>query len=197
MKYIQALMIAFVLFVSAASAQTFNYDPAHTHAYFRADHLGISYTFGRFNEMMATLTYDADDVSNSSLTISILTESVDTGVDLEGIDFDGARRNGHLSSPDFFDAAQFPTIDFVSSSISPTDDPDVFNVTGNLTMHGVTNEITTTVTKTGEASNPQGKKLIGFYTEFTIDRTDYGMNNLLDLTGPEILVMFSFEGVEE
>ena len=190
------LVVTLALF-GAASAQTFASDPAHTFALFRANHAGVSYAFGAFDELTATLEYDEEAIENSSLEFSILTESVDSGKDLEDVEFDGARRDGHLISPDFFDAAQFPTIDFVSTSIAPTDEENVFEVTGDLTMHGVTNEVTTSVERIGSSQNQQGQATIGFYTEFMIDRTDYGMNNLLEAAGPEILLMVGFEGVAQ
>lgn len=196
-RYYISILLGLSFLGTALAQTTYRYDPSHTHAYFRADHLGISYTFGRFNEMDATLVYDADNLDASSIEFIILTESVDTGIDLPDNDFDGARRNGHLRSPDFFDAAQFPTLTFVSKSISATDQENMFEVVGDLTIHGVTNEINIMVEKTGEAQNQQGQALIGFYTEFDIDRTDYGMTNLLQASGPMVRIMLSFEGVAQ
>jgi len=193
----QFLFVALLALFGAASAQTFASDPAHTFALFRANHAGVSYAFGMFDELTATLEYDAEAVENSALEFSILTESVDTGTDLEGVEFDGARRDEHLRSPDFFNAAQFPTIDFVSTSITPTDEENVFEVTGDLTIHGVTNEVTTTVERIGTGQTQQGQQTIGFYTEFMIDRTDYDMNNLLQAAGPDILLMVGFEGIAQ
>ncbi len=197
MKTIRNIIISLGLLAllgSAFAQTTYVIDGPHTHAVFRANHLGIAYTFGRFNEMDATVVYDAEDLAASSIEFIILTESVDTGPDLEG-NYDGAARNGHLRSPDFFDAAQFPTLTFVSKSISATDTENMYEVVGDLTIHGVTNEVTTMVEKTGEAVNQQGAPLIGFYTEFDIDRTDYGMTNLLQASGPNVKIMLSFEGV--
>jgi len=188
MKSLKLLVVGLLLLAfGTASAQTFTSDPAHTHVVWRADHLGISYTFGRFNEIMATLEYDAANPEEGSIEFSILTESVDSVTE---------RRDDHLRSPDFFDAAQFPTIDFASKNITAVDDTN-FEVVGDLTVHGVTQEVTLNVEKTGEGQNQNGDALVGFYTEFTIDRTEYGMNNLLQATGPEILIMASFEGVAQ
>ena len=193
----QFLLVASLALFGAASAQTFASDPAHTFALFRANHAGVSYAFGAFDELTATLEYDEAAPENSSFEFSILTESVDTGKDLEGVEFDGARRDEHLRSPDFFNAAQFPTIDFVSTSIAPTDEENVFEVTGDLTIHGVTNEVTTSVERIGTGQTQQGQQTIGFYTEFMVDRTDYDMTNLLGAAGPEILLMVGFEGVAQ
>lgn len=182
--------------VSAASAADFVSDPAHTFAVWRATHAGVSYTFGAFDELTANLTYDAAAPEDSTIEFTILAESVDSGTDLPETENDGATRDGHLRSPDFFDVAQFPTIDFVSTNVTAVDE-ETLEVTGDLTLHGVTNEVTFEVEKTGEGQNQNGQALVGFYTEFMIDRTDYGMNNLLQATGPDVLMMISFEGVEQ
>ena len=188
MEPLKLLIVGLLLSAfGAASAQTFVSDPPHTHVVWRANHADVSYTFGRFNEIMATLEYDAANPEEGSLEFSILTESVDSNTE---------RRDDHLRSPDFFDAAQFPTIDFVSKSVTAVDDTNL-EVTGDLSVHGVTKEVTLNVEKTGEGQNQNGDALVGFYTEFTIDRTEYGMNNLLQATGPEILIMASFEGVAQ
>ncbi len=190
------LALAFLFFASPVAAQTFAADPVHSYVLARAKHLDVSYSFARFNQLMATLSYDAADPSNSSIVFSVAAESIDTGVENPEIEFDAARRNGHLRSPDFFDAAQFPTIDFTSTSVSAADEENVLEVTGNLTLHGVTNQIAIQVEKTGEGVNQGGKKLIGFYTEFTINRSDYNMTDIGSIS-EEVLLMISFEGIEQ
>ena len=188
MKMLRLLVLGLIISAfGLVAAQTFTSDPPHTHVVWRANHAGVAYTFGRFDEITATLNYDAANPEEGSIEFSILTESVNSGTD---------RRDDHLRSPDFFDAAQFPTIDFVSKSVTAVDDNN-FEVVGDLTVHGVTKEVTLNVEKTGEGTNQNGNALVGFYTEFTIDRTEYGMNNLLQATGPEIVIMASFEGVAQ
>ncbi len=188
--------LAFLVFASPALAQTFAADPVHSYVLARARHLDVSYSFARFNELTATLGYDAANPGNSSIVFSVLAESIDTGVARADTEFDAERRNGHLRSPDFFDVARFPTIDFVSTSVSVTDQANVLQVTGDLTLHGVTRPISIIVEKTGEGTNQAGKKLIGFYTEFTINRSDYGMTDIGSI-GEEVLLMVSFEGIEQ
>ena len=114
MKTIRNLVIAFGLFgiFAIASAQTsYEVDPGHTSAYFRTGHLGVSYAFGRFDETAGTLVYNAENPEQSSLEFLILVESVNTNIE---------QRDGHLKSPDFFDAAQFPAISFTSTNIATT-----------------------------------------------------------------------------
>ena len=188
--------LTFLIFASPVLAQTFAADPVHSYVLARARHLDVSYSFARFNELMATLNYDAANPSNNSIEFTVLAESIDTGVARPDMEFDAVKRNGHLRSPDFFDAAQFPTIDFVSTSVSAINEENMLEVTGNLTLHGVTNQITTMVEKTGEGVNQGGKQLIGFYAEFTINRSDYGMTDIGSI-GEEVLLMISFEGIEQ
>ena len=180
--------------VTPTLAQTFVSDPVHSYVLARAKHANVGYSFARFNTHQATLSYDATNPSNSSITFSVLAESIDTGVAIEGMEFDPVRRDGHLRSPDFLDTALYPTIDFVSTSVSGQG--DMLQVTGNLTLHGVTREVTVDVEKTGEGTNQGGKKLIGFYAEFTINRSDYNMNDIGSI-GDEITLMVSLEGVEQ
>jgi polyisoprenoid-binding protein YceI len=184
-KYLAAAVVLAVLSVTSAQT-TYDFDPAHTSANFRAFHAGTGYTYGRFDEYEGTLVYAPEALDESSFEFFINAESVNTN---------NGQRDDHLRSPDFFNVAQFPTLEFVSTAVAATDDANVYEVTGDLTIHGVTNEVTVMVEKTGENTNAQGNAIIGFLTEFTVDRTDYGMTNLLGAAGPMIDVIFSFEGV--
>ncbi len=188
MKKVVMLLVAALAFGTFGHAQTFNSDSAHTFAVFRILHAGVGYTYGTFDELSGVLTYDGEDVSNSSLSFEIIVDSVDTN---------NERRDGHLTSPDFFDSAQFPTIDFSSTSVSAGADEGTFVVTGDLSIHGVTNEVTVDVIQTGEGTNRDGKMLLGYHTTFDINRTDYGMSNLLQAAGETVTIMLSFEGIEQ
>lgn len=196
MKHIRNILISFGLLalVSTGFAQSFELDPVHTHADFRVKRVDVSYLLGRFDELAGTVTYDADNVANSSIELLILTESVSTGAPIEGNEFDATRRDGHLKSPDFFDAAQFPTLSFTSTSVADAGD-NMLEVTGDLTVHGVTNEVTVMVEMTGTGEDQQGNSLIGFYTEFNINRSDYGMTNLLPVAGDEVLIRIAMLGI--
>lgn len=186
------LIVLIVLLATVAMAQTtYQQDASHTSVIFAANHAQVGYTYGRFNESDGTLEYDAANPENSSFVFTIITESVDTN---------NTDRDDHLRGGDFFNANQFPTIDFVSTSITATGD-DTFDVTGNLTLHGETQEVTMPVTMTGTGTNRQGKAIIGFHSEFAIDRTDFGMNNLRQADGgpvaDRIMLIVSFEGVAQ
>jgi len=188
MKKAVLVLVTALLFGTFGNAQTFNSDPTHTFSVFRIMHAGIGYTYGSFDEISGVLNYDADDISNSSFSFEIIVDSVDTNSE---------RRDGHLTSPDFFDSAQFPTIDFSSTSVAAGADEGTFVVTGDLSIHGVTNEVTVDVIQTGEGSNRDGKMILGYHTTFDIDRTEYGMDNLLQAAGETVTIMLSFEGIEQ
>ncbi|MCA9835378.1 MAG: YceI family protein [Trueperaceae bacterium] len=199
MKKIFSLIASLALFalLSAGFAESFNLNPVETHALFRIKRANTSFLFGRFDELSGSLSYDVENPEASSIEFLALTESVSTGIENPDNDFDAARRDGHLRSPDFFDAAQFPTLSFVSKSVAATDDPNILEVTGDLTIHGVTNEVTVMVEKTGEGQDQQGNAMVGFYTEFNINRSDYGMTNLEQLAGDEVLIMISLLGMAQ
>ena len=175
------LLTATVLFgaASPALAQNYELDPGHTSVYFKIKHLDVSYVFGRFNDVEGQYTLGDDP----SFQFTVQTESVDTG---------NQKRDDHLRSPDFFNAKQFRTITFQSTSVSETDDG--YEVTGDLTLHGQTNEITVPLEKVGEGEDPWGGYRTGFATEFTIKRSDYGMDQMLEMVGDEVTLMISFEG---
>ena len=149
---------------TALAPNTYAIDNGHSAVLFSADHLGIGRVWGRFNEISGSITYDDAKPSASSIEVSIDAASVDTNSD---------GRDDHLRKPDFLSAGEFPTIDFKSKSVKK--DGDGLKVTGDLTLHGVTKEITADVTHMASGDDPWGNVRVGFEARFTIDRTDYGM----------------------
>lgn len=185
-KSIVALPLLFV-FAAVVRSDGYAVDPAHTSLTFKIQHLGISWVYGRFNDVTGAFTLDRDDPSKSSLELSVKTESVDTG---------NAARDKHLKSPDFFNAAQYPTISFKSTSIKPV--AGGLEVTGDLTLHGQTKPVTV-VLKGGdrEAEFPKGTKRVGFSSAFALKRADFGMDKLAGAIGEDVYVEASFEGVKK
>lgn len=181
-------ILFFFAFTFLVSAQTtYVNDTNNSHAYYKGTR-GVAYTFGRFDDFEMTVTYDENDLGLSKVQANIFVESVSTK---------NAKRDDHLRSSDFFDATQFPTIDFVSTTVEAvtSSDDEYFLVTGDFFMHGITKEITVKVEKTGRGEKDDGTKIIGFYTEFEIDRTEFGMNFMSDSISPIMTVMLSFDGV--
>ena len=174
----------------AAAADAYTIDPTHTSVIFGVSHTGISYTYGMFRKAEGNYIIDAANPANSQFRFTIQTDSLDTN---------HAERDTHLRSPDFFNAQQFPTITFASTSVERANTPDgsvVFNVTGNLTMHGVTKRVTFPLRMLGEGVGPFKDYRTGFLTNLTLKRSDYGMSNLLEnnMVGDAVAITISFEG---
>jgi polyisoprenoid-binding protein YceI len=181
------VLLALPLFAAPAhAADRYKIDPAHSAVVFRVGHMGIGIVFGRFNEIAGSFVVDRENPANCSLAAGILADSVDTNQ---------ADRDKHLRSPDFFNVKEFPRITLKSTKVEQTDDG--YKVTGDLTLHGVTRSITFNLTKVGEGKDPRGTQRIGFYTEFTVKRTDHGMNFSTDMVSDEVTLMISVEGIKQ
>jgi len=172
---------------TAAVAAPYHIDGTHSMAIFQASHLGISQTYGRFNDISGTLEWDASSPATASLSVTIQADSIDTNHE---------KRDQHLRNPDFFNAAQFPVITFVSSSFTPQQD-GIHAVTGTLTLHGVSKEITVMLHVVGEGTDPWGGYRAGFHTSFTIDRTDYGMDYMTEGAPTDVGLIISLEGIRQ
>ena len=120
-------VVVFACFAGTGTvrAQEFVVDPAHSSANFKISHLGLSWVFGRFNEITGNFTIDPVDATKSTFGITIKADSIDTN---------NAKRDEHLRSPDFFNTKQFPTLSFRSTAVKAI--KDGFQVTGDMTMHG-------------------------------------------------------------
>lgn len=171
----------------ASAMETYEVDPEHSAITFRIKHLGITYVYGRFNDMSGILRIDDQTPANSSVQISAKTESVDTNV---------TQRDEHLRSPDFFHAKKFPTISYSSKSFKKVDQ-DAYEVAGVLNLHGITRPLTVTVQHTGSGKDPWGGYRTGYETTFTIKRTDFGMTAMLNGVGDEVRITVSIEGIRK
>jgi polyisoprenoid-binding protein YceI len=168
MKYRNALMAVLVSgFVSsiALAADKYEIDPAHTTIGFSIEHLVISKVHGKFKEFSGVIEVDpkaSPIVTGASVTIK--TASIDTGVD---------KRDEHLRSADFFDAAKYPEIKFETKAIKKSDTG--LTALGTLTIHGVSKEITLPFKMKGPIKDPWGKSRLGISANTTINRKDYGL----------------------
>ncbi|GIW22688.1 MAG: hypothetical protein KatS3mg068_1695 [Candidatus Sericytochromatia bacterium] len=171
----------------ALASETYDIDMYHSSVLFKISHLGASNYYGRFNDVSGTVVFDEKNPSKSSVDITVKVDSVDTN---------SKKRDDHLKSPDFFNSKQFPVITFKSKKVEKVNDK-TFKVTGNLTIHGVTKEVSFNFNKTGEGKNPKGQKVVGGETTFTIKRSDFGMNYMQGpgMLGDEVTLILSFEGV--
>lgn len=181
---------ALVLAAASAvySADSYVIDAVHSDVSFKIRHL-VSKTAGRFDDFGGTIIADFDNLETSSVEFTIKAASIDTR---------NEDRDKHLRSPDFFDVEKYAEITFLSTTISETGD-NTFDVTGTLTMHGVSKEITLPVTYLGEIKDPWGNVKAGFETSVTIDRKDFGIswNKALDagglILGDEVEISIALE----
>jgi polyisoprenoid-binding protein YceI len=164
------------------SADTYQVDTTHSSMVFRVKHLGLANFYGRFNAISGSFTLD-DDAAKNTFQIQIQTDSVDTA---------NAKRDQHLKSLDFFNSKQFPTITFKSTQVKKSGDAS-FDVTGDLTLHGVTKPVTAKVTKTGSGVNQAKKPAVGAEAELNIKRSDFGMSFMLEGLGDDIFIIVSLE----
>lgn len=170
----------------AVHADTFKIDPVHSSVIFSIKQLGVTDFYGRFNDVLGTVVFDKADPSKSSVEVSVPVESVDTN---------NEKRDQQLKSPDFFNAKQFPMIIFKSKKVEASGDN--YKVTGELTLHGVTKPLTLEVEKGTEAKGMEGEIRGGGETEFTITRSDFGMNFMQGPLGDEVEVVLSLQGVKQ
>jgi polyisoprenoid-binding protein YceI len=171
----------------ASAIDTYEVDSEHSAVVFRIKHLGITYVYGRFNELSGTLKIDDQTAANSSVQISAKTASVDTAV---------AKRDDHLRNPDFFDAEKFQTISFSSKSFKKLDQ-DTYEVSGAMNLHGITRPLTVSVQHTGSGKDPWGGYRTGYEATFTIKRSDFGMTTMLNGVGDEVRITLSIEGIRK
>jgi polyisoprenoid-binding protein YceI len=158
-------IILLLLLPAMAAAQPVVYkaDPVHSKIGFTIRHF-VSEVDGRFNAFDGTIKYDPQHPADSSVQFTVQAASINTAND---------DRDKDLRSPNFFDVAKFPTLVFTSSKVTPKGS-DSFDVTGNLTIHGVTKTVTVPAKFRGSLKTPMGERA-GFESSFTINRLDYGV----------------------
>ena len=162
-----AAVLLLVVGLPALAADTFVVDKGHSEVGFQVTHLGINKVRGRFNDFEGQIQVDAAKPDASSVQFAIKAASVDTG---------HQKRDADLKAPGggFFESDKYPTITFKSTKVEPKG-KDLYNVTGDFTLHGVTKPLTLPVKALGPITDPWGNTKYGFETEATINRKDYGM----------------------
>ena len=185
----RAVALAAVLAASPAmGAETFVVDKAHSEVGFQIRHM-MTKVRGRFTDFEGRIEADRAKPQASSVELTIHAASIDTA---------NEARDKDLRSADFFDVEKYPTITFKSTRITPKG-KDAYDVTGTLTMRGVSKEITLPVTFLGFMKNQRGTDTAGFETAVTLNRKDFGItwNRTLDaggvLLGDEVAVSINLE----
>jgi polyisoprenoid-binding protein YceI len=172
---------------------TWTIDAAHSQVEFAVRHLMISTVRGRFAGVAGTVVWDDADLESAE---------VDVAIDVHTIDTREAQRDAHLKSADFFDAEKFPALTFKSTRVTDVKG-DRFKLIGNLTMHGVTREVTLDVTSEGRGKDPWGGERAGYSAVTKVNRSDFGLtwNQVLETggiaVGDEIRISLDLELVKQ
>jgi polyisoprenoid-binding protein YceI len=150
--------------IAGYTAGTWTIDPVHSHVGFVIKHMMVSKVRGQFGTFSGEIT-TAEDPLDSSVTVTIQATSIDTN---------NSMRDDHIRSADFFDAENHPTLSFTSTAVRLEDGE--FFIDGDLTIRGVTKQVTLTVETPEFGPNPQGGAKSGFSATTEINRTDFGVN---------------------
>jgi polyisoprenoid-binding protein YceI len=160
-----ALLSALLIAHSAFAADTYVFDKLHSTVGFQIRHL-FSKVPGKFGDFSGQIQLDEANPEQSSVEVTIKTASIDTGVKM---------RDDDLRSPNFFDAKKYPEITFKSSAVKKTGE-NTADVTGNLTMHGVTKEVVLKVELLGKGAGPKNSTVSGWDASTALKRSDFGLN---------------------
>jgi polyisoprenoid-binding protein YceI len=182
------LVLGLMMSTSAFAGDTYKADPIHSTSVFRIKHANTAYFWGRFNEPAGTFTIDEADPTKSTFAVELSVDKVDTNND---------KRNAHLKSPDFFNAKQYPKITFKSTSVKKGGGENMLEVTGDLTMHGVTKPITVQVELTGKGEFPPTVKRAGVEANFVVKTSDFEIKGMPGALSDEVKVVVSLEGIKQ
>lgn len=160
---------------------------AHASINFKIPHLGYSWLVGRFNDFSGDFSYDPANVAASKISVTI-----DTG----SIDSNHAERDKHLRGSDFLAVDKYPEATFVSTRVANIEE-DEFDLVGNLTLRGVTKEITIEVEKVGEGKDPWGGYRVGFEGETELRLTDFGIDYNLGPASQVVELELYIEGIRK
>ncbi|MGQ8366923.1 YceI family protein [Glaciecola sp. 1036] len=184
-KRITSLLIGALFSVSAVAAPTtYQVDPTHTFVVASWSHFGFSTPSAVFAGAEGTIIFDPAKPAESSVDISVSIDTVDTFVEKLTEEFLGS---------EYFNAEDFPKATFVSTKVTPTGDKE-FDVTGDLTIKGVTKSVTMDVTLNGMGEHPMTKKqAVGFDAEVVIKRSEFGIDKYVPYVGDDITLKLTAE----
>lgn len=186
-RFFKVALLALLASTSGLLAgEKFKIESVFSSVLFKVRHMQTANAWGRFNKIDGSLDYEAADPTKSVLEITIDPTSIDTN---------SKKRDQHLVGPDFFNAKEFDKITFKSKSIKKVSDKG-YEITGDLTMLGVTKTVTATGEFYGQGKSPKGDKIVGAEATFKVKRTDFGMNFGIPNIGDEITLIVSVEALE-
>ena len=173
--------------VAVAQSGTWQIDPNHSSAQFSVRHLGVSTVRGAFTKVSGSATFDPADPSRTTLNASIDANSVDTRV---------AMRDNDLRSPNFLEVQKYPTITFQSKQVKVAS-AGKLEITGDLTIHGVTKEVALDVDgPSAPIKDPWGNQRIGASASTKINRKDFGVNGAPGAVGDDISITIDTELIQ-
>jgi polyisoprenoid-binding protein YceI len=192
MNRILASLLSLAPALALAAPTTWNVDPSHSQVGFAVKHLVISNVRGEFGKYDGKIVLDDADVTRSTVEATVDVGSVDTKV---------ADRDAHLKSPDFLDAAKYPSMTFRSTKVAKAG-KDRLKVTGDLTLHGVTKPVVLDVSTTPEVKGMSGEARRGFSATTKISRKEFGLtwNKLVEAgpaVGDEVTIALDLEAVKD
>jgi polyisoprenoid-binding protein YceI len=179
-----ALALALSATVAQAATTTYTLDPTHTNVAWNINHFDFSNPNGKFFDAKGSVTLDDTKPENSSVKVSFDLNNLTTGV---------AKLDEHLKTKDFFDVAAFPVAEFVSDKVEITG-KNTANVTGKLSLHGVSKPVTLAVTLNKVGENIFKKHTAGFSATAKLKRSDFGIVTYLPGLGDEVSLNIQAEG---
>jgi polyisoprenoid-binding protein YceI len=184
--FLLSVMLVGGIGAAQAASTTYTIEPTHTQVLFSYSHLGFSNITLRFDKVEGSIVYDAAAPAKSSVSVSIPTDSVNTGV---------AKFDEHIKSPDFFDVAKYPTATFKSTKVVAAGKGKL-QVTGDLTIHGVTKSVVMNATVNKTAEHPMRKvPAAGFDGSIKIKRSDFGMGAYTPAVGDDVTIKITVEAL--
>lgn len=167
---------------SADAADKWKIDGVQSSVIFKVRHAGISHFYGRFNKIAGDFEINERTPKRSRVSIEVWTGSVDTN---------DAKRDKHLQGPDFFNVRQFPKMTFKSKAVKKAG-KDLYKITGDFSLHGVTKEITVDAKFLGTATR-RGTTKCGYEIKFSIKRSDFGMKYGLSTISDKVDLIVAIE----
>jgi len=190
-NWLQTLALATTLTTSAAAPAEEHYiidtKGAHAAIEFRIKHLGFSWLVGRFDDFSGSFTWDEANPQKSGVTVTIDTASINSN---------HAERDKHLRGDDFLDVEKFPQAKFVSTAYTPTGE-NTAELSGELTLHGVTRPVTIAVEQIGHGDDPWGGYRRGFAGTTRLTLADFGIKRDLGPAAREVFLFLSVEGIRQ
>jgi len=168
---------------------TYDFDNEGDHQFiiFKISHLGYSWLYGRFNDFDGQFVYDAENPQNSSVNVTIEASSVDSN---------HAERDKHLRSEDFLHVGEYPEASFKSKRVEVDGDGEA-DIVGDLTLRGVTREVTLDVEMLGHGKDPWGGYRMGFEAETELRLEDFGIPMSLGKASETVEITISVEGIRQ